>query len=146
MMRFYTQQHRFYCGINLHARTISLCVLDTAGAIVREATIAATPAAVLDALAPFRDGLVVGCECMFAWYGAVGLTGARGGEPAAGVERGTAIPTPTPLGLWPGPRPLDEPPVAGANVNVRSEIRACRRAARPSSQSLTGTAYAEPAF
>ena len=67
-MRFYTQQHRFYCGIDLHARTISLCVLDAAGAIVHEATIAATPAAVLDTLAPFRDGLVVGCECMFAWY------------------------------------------------------------------------------
>jgi hypothetical protein len=32
MMRFYTQQHRFYCGVDLHARTISLCVLDTAGA------------------------------------------------------------------------------------------------------------------
>jgi hypothetical protein len=22
----------------------------------------------LDALAPFRDGLVVGAECMFSWY------------------------------------------------------------------------------
>jgi transposase len=67
-MRFYNQTHRFYCGVDLHARTISVCVLDAAGAIVREATIHATPAAVLDALAPFRDGLVVGCECMFAWY------------------------------------------------------------------------------
>ena len=28
----------------------------------------ATPAAFLAALAPLRDGLVVGCECMFAWY------------------------------------------------------------------------------
>jgi hypothetical protein len=26
------------------------------------------PDAFLDAIAPFRDGLVVGCECMFAWY------------------------------------------------------------------------------
>src|SRR5262249_36574535 len=68
MMRFYNQPHRFYCGVDLHARTLSLCVLDSSGALVRQATMAATPAVVLDALAPFRDGLVVGCECMFAWY------------------------------------------------------------------------------
>jgi transposase len=68
MMRFYTQQHRFYCGVDLHARTLSLCILDPAGQIVVEATIAANPAAFLKAIAPFRDGLVVGCECLFAWY------------------------------------------------------------------------------
>ena len=27
-MRFYTRQHRHYCGIDLHARTMYLCVLD----------------------------------------------------------------------------------------------------------------------
>ncbi len=27
-MRFYNQQHRFYCGVDLHARTMSLCILD----------------------------------------------------------------------------------------------------------------------
>ena len=30
-MRFYTQQHPFYCGIDLHARTMYLCILDQAG-------------------------------------------------------------------------------------------------------------------
>src|SRR5437867_3264721 len=29
--RFYTQQHPFYCGIDLHARTMDLCILDQAG-------------------------------------------------------------------------------------------------------------------
>ncbi len=77
-MRFYNQTHRFYCGVDLHARTISLCVLDASGAVVREATIDAAPAAVLDALAPFRDGLVVGCECMFAWYWLADLCAAEG--------------------------------------------------------------------
>ena len=28
MMKFYTQQHRFYCGIDLHARTISVHTAD----------------------------------------------------------------------------------------------------------------------
>src|SRR5262245_53294526 len=68
MMRFYNQQQRFYCGVDRHARTLSLCVLDAAGAIVLQQTIAASPDAFLKAVAPFRDGLVVACECMFAWY------------------------------------------------------------------------------
>jgi transposase len=67
-MRFYQGQHRFYCGIDLHARTLSLCVLDHDGHKVLHQAIDASPAAVLDALAPFRDGLVVAAECMFAWY------------------------------------------------------------------------------
>jgi transposase len=67
-MRFYTGQHRFYCGVDLHARTLAVCVLDASGAVAFRRTVAASPQAVLDALAPFRDGLVVACECMFAWY------------------------------------------------------------------------------
>ncbi len=67
-MRFYNQSHRFYCGVDLHARTLAVCILDTAGAAVFHDTIAATPAAFLKAVRPFRDGLAVACECMFAWY------------------------------------------------------------------------------
>jgi transposase len=67
-MRFYTQAHRFYCGIDLHARTLTLCILDAQGAVVLHDSVAASPTAVLDAVAPFRDGLDVACECMFAWY------------------------------------------------------------------------------
>jgi transposase len=68
MMRFYNQQHRFYCGVDLHARTLSLCLLDDKGTIVRQKTITANPDAFLQAVAPFRDGLAVACECLFAWY------------------------------------------------------------------------------
>jgi hypothetical protein len=28
----------------------------------------ASPEAFLEAIAPYREGLVVGVECMFAWY------------------------------------------------------------------------------
>src|SRR5262245_45843654 len=68
MMRFYNQQHRFYGGVDLHARTLSLCILDATGTIVLQKTIAANPDAFLQAVAPFRDGLAVACECLFAWY------------------------------------------------------------------------------
>jgi transposase len=68
MMRFYNQPHRFYAGIDLHARTLYLCVLDQTGNILVHQNLAAKPDQLLAALAPYRDDLVVACECMFAWY------------------------------------------------------------------------------
>src|SRR5215469_16183955 len=57
MMRFYNQQHRFYCGVDLHARTLSLCILDDKGTIVRQQTIAAgTPLGVEPAALKGRWG------------------------------------------------------------------------------------------
>src|SRR5947208_2758513 len=67
-MRFYLQPHRFYAGIDLHARTLHLCVLAHDGDVVFDRNLSARPDVLLHALAPFRDGLVVGVECMFAWY------------------------------------------------------------------------------
>src|SRR5262245_9103270 len=68
MMRFYNQPHAFYCGVDLHARTLSLCILDAAGTTVLHDTIAASPGAFLKAVQPSREGLAVACECLFAWY------------------------------------------------------------------------------
>ena len=51
-MRFYQQQHQFYAGIDLHARTLYLCVLDQAGSVVRSVNLKADPATLLTALAP----------------------------------------------------------------------------------------------
>ena len=42
-MRFYTQQHPFYCGIDLHARTMYLCILDQAGETLLHRNMPATP-------------------------------------------------------------------------------------------------------
>ena len=67
-MRFYNQPHQFYCGIDLHARTLYLCILDAAGKKVLHKEVPSEPAALLEASAPFRTELVVAAECMFAWY------------------------------------------------------------------------------
>jgi transposase len=67
-MRFYNQPHRFYCGVDLHARTMYVCILDQAGNIVAHQDLPAEPAAFLEAIAPYREGLVVACECLFCWY------------------------------------------------------------------------------
>jgi transposase len=67
-MRCYAGRHRFYCGVDLHARTMFTHVLDADGQTVFERDLPTDPGAFLDALAPFRPDLVVGCECMFSWY------------------------------------------------------------------------------
>jgi transposase len=60
--------HRFYCGIDLHARTLHACVLSHEGEVVFDKKLPCHFDTLLQALAPFRDGLVVGAECMFGWY------------------------------------------------------------------------------
>jgi transposase len=67
-MRFYTQQHRHSCGIDLHARTLYLCLLDAAGEILLHRNVRADPESFLKSIAPYRDDLVVAVECMFTWY------------------------------------------------------------------------------
>jgi len=67
-MRFYTTQHRFYCGIDLHARTMHVCVLDATGTVVFDKNLPCHFETLLQALVPFKDDLVVGVECMFGWY------------------------------------------------------------------------------
>jgi hypothetical protein len=67
-MRFYKNAHAFYCGIDLHARSMFTHILDQAGTTVFERDLPANPDAFRNAIAPYRAGLVVGVECMFAWY------------------------------------------------------------------------------
>jgi transposase len=67
-MRFYTQQHPFYCGIDLHARTMYLCILDQAGETLLHRNMPATPEALLKAITPYREQIVLAAECLFPWY------------------------------------------------------------------------------
>ena len=67
-MRFYDRPHRFYAGVDLHARTLHLCVLDSAGTVVLDVNLPCRPDAFLAAIAPFRADVIVGAECMFGWY------------------------------------------------------------------------------
>jgi len=67
-MKFYTQQHRFYCGIDLHARTLYLCILDQAGDIVLHRNLKTDPSLFLKVIAPYREDMVVAVECIFTWY------------------------------------------------------------------------------
>lgn len=67
-MRFYTRQHRFYCGVDLHARSMFVCVLDQEGNVLVSKDIPTAPELFLQLIAPYREDLAVAVECMFTWY------------------------------------------------------------------------------
>jgi transposase len=67
-MRFYTKPHQFYCGIDLHARSMYVCILSHDGDLLLHRNMKAAPEPFLQAVAPYREGLVVAVECVFTWY------------------------------------------------------------------------------
>jgi hypothetical protein len=67
-MTFYTQQHQHYCGIELPAKALYVCLLDQNGPKLVHKNLPTPPEAVLRVLAPSREAVVVGVECMFTWY------------------------------------------------------------------------------
>jgi len=77
-MRFYTRQHRYYCGVDLHARTMYVCVLDQEGNVLVSKNIASAPEPFLELIAPYREDLAVAAECMFTWYWLADLCARQG--------------------------------------------------------------------
>jgi len=67
-MQFYTERHRHTCGVDLHGRNLYLCVLDPDREIVLHRRVDCDEEKLLRALAPYREDLVIGVECMFKWY------------------------------------------------------------------------------
>jgi transposase len=67
-MRFYNGQHRHWCGIDLHAKTMYVCILDAQGQVLVHRNLRACPEEFLAAVEPYREGLVVAAECIFTWY------------------------------------------------------------------------------
>jgi transposase len=77
-MRFYTKQHPVYCGIDLHARSMYVCILSQEGEILLHRNMKAAPEPFLKAIAPYREGLVVAVECIFTWYWLADLCAEQG--------------------------------------------------------------------
>ena len=67
-MRFYNNQHKYYCGIDLHTRKMYVCILDEKGAIREYRNMKTDRDDFLKAIAPFREDIVVAVECIFTWY------------------------------------------------------------------------------
>jgi hypothetical protein len=77
-MRFSTTHHPFYCGIDVHARSMYVCILSQEGEILLHRNRKAAPEPFLQTIAPYREGLVVAVECIFTWYGLADLCAAQG--------------------------------------------------------------------
>jgi transposase len=68
-MRFYKQQHQFYCGVDLHAKSMHVCLVNQAGDVLVHRNLPTEPERFLNAITPYRaHDVVVGVECMFTWY------------------------------------------------------------------------------
>ena len=67
-MRFYSKPHQHGCGIDLHAKTMYICMLDREGNVLVHQNLPSSPEAFLEAIAPYREDLVVAVECIFTWY------------------------------------------------------------------------------
>jgi transposase len=86
-MRFYTKQHPFYCGIDLHARSLDVCILNQDGDIMLHRNMQARPEPLLTAIAPYREALVIAVACRCTWYWLAALC-AQAGSPCV---RGQAL-------------------------------------------------------
>ncbi len=67
-MRFYTKRHRYYCGVDLHASSMYICILDADGEILVHRNLKSQPEVFLAVIAPYRVDIVVAAECVFTWY------------------------------------------------------------------------------
>ena len=67
-MRFYTRRHQFYCGIDLHARSMYVCVIDDDGEVLVHKGMKPDREKFLKLIKPYREDIVVAVECVFMWY------------------------------------------------------------------------------
>jgi len=67
-MKFYNKQHHYYCGIDLHARKMYVCVINDKGEMKVHKNINTDADKLLALIAPFLGDIVVGVECVFCWY------------------------------------------------------------------------------
>jgi transposase len=78
MREYYTKQHQFYCGVDLHARTMYLCVVNQTDDIVLHREIPTNADRFLRELTPYRADVAVCVECTFTWYWVADLCLAEG--------------------------------------------------------------------
>ncbi len=67
-MNFYNNIHPYYCGIDLHARTLYVCIIDQQGKKLVHKEISAHPELLHPLLKPYLGEIIVGVECMHCWY------------------------------------------------------------------------------
>jgi len=67
-MRFYTQQHQYYCGIDLHTKSMYICIVNQEGKILYHYDLPTQSEALFQVIKPYLPNLVIAVECIFTWY------------------------------------------------------------------------------
>ncbi|MCP3931718.1 MAG: IS110 family transposase [Bacteroidetes bacterium] len=67
-MNYYKKQHKYYCGIDLHARKMYVCILDHTGKKQVHKNIRTDPELLFEIIFPYLEDIVIGVECVFCWY------------------------------------------------------------------------------
>lgn len=68
-MRFYTPHTQFYCGVDLHARNMYICVIDREKNILVHQNINNRDTQMfLKLIEPYKHDIVISCESTYAWY------------------------------------------------------------------------------
>ncbi|MEE9397271.1 MAG: IS110 family transposase [Methylococcales bacterium] len=67
-MNFYNNIHPYYCGIDLHARLLYVCIIDQTGNTCVHKEIPASKDKLHQLLEPYIGNIIVGVECMHCWY------------------------------------------------------------------------------
>ncbi len=67
-MQFYTKNHPYYCSIDLHTRSLYVCIINHDGEICIHREIKASPEHLMRILEPYIGNIIVGVECMHCWY------------------------------------------------------------------------------
>jgi len=67
-MNFYNSTHKYYCGIDLHARSLYVCILDKEGKTLYHKEVKANPDKLYQSIEAYLDDIIIGVECMHCWY------------------------------------------------------------------------------
>jgi len=67
-MRFHKGQHQHGCGIDLHARSMYVRILDDRGKVLRPPEPEDAAGGPPGSPAPYRQTLVAAVECIQTWY------------------------------------------------------------------------------
>ena len=67
-MRFYNEQHQDYCGIDLHTKSMYVCILNQSGEIILHQNMDVDSDTLLKTIIPFMPDIIIAVECIFTWY------------------------------------------------------------------------------
>jgi predicted NBD/HSP70 family sugar kinase len=68
-MNFYKNQHRYYCGIDLHARKMYVCILNNKGKVLVHQNIKTDPELFFEIIFPYIEDILSALNASFVGTG-----------------------------------------------------------------------------